>query len=511
MPPVLAKFNFVGLLCSLLLLAACHSDDNEPIPAGDEPQTVTLTIDLEDAYTRTISETGDNTISRLLMQVIDNDTPGTVEELTLSGNQATISLSLYASRSYTFLFWADDGQSYTYTDNLTDIALSGTPTGTQAEIAYAACIDWDKSATINATLKHAVSKVTLKTTNNVEAGKTLTLTVPHAVTGYNAQTGKATGTPAEYEHSITTTAISGATETTPKELFSFYILAADELQTLTIESNEGENTVPANLSGGKHIVLTGDIGNIANERPTSANLTVTVGEWGDQQLHPFGGKDQLTDATTASASLQGEGTETDPYRITSAADLLCYLDNQSTYGMGGKHALLYTDIEINAKDWDPCTILGIFDGGGHTISGTLTYDDTANSALFNNVLDGAVIKNLEVSADITCSGTDNSEVIGTKNIYFGGIATSVDGTITQCTYSGTLTVTATVTGGEFGNGIYIGGIAGWNEGTISYCTFKGIINAGGASAQTKVVGAIAGDSSSSAILTDNTESGTVNN
>ena len=245
------------------------------------------------------------------MQVIDNDTPGTVEELTLSGNQATTSLSLYASRSYTFLFWADDGQSYTYIDNLTDIALNGTPTGTQAEIAYAACIDWDKSATINATLKHAVSKVTLKTTNNVEAGKTLTLTVPHAVTGYNAQTGKATGTPAEYEHSITTTAISGATETTPKELFSFYILAADELQTLTIESNEGENTVPANLSGGKHIVLTGDIGNIANERPTSANLTVTVGEWGDQQLHPFGGKDQLTDATTASEKLQGAGTETE--------------------------------------------------------------------------------------------------------------------------------------------------------------------------------------------------------
>ena len=444
------------------------------------------------------------------MQVIDNDTPGTVEELTLSGNQATTSLSLYASRSYTFLFWADDGKSYTYTD-LTDITLNSGLTGTQAEIAYAACIDWDKSATINATLKHAVSKVTLKTTNNVEAGKTLTLTVPHAVTGYNVQTGKATGTPAEYEHSITTTAISGATETTPKELFSFYILAADELQTLTIESNEGENTVPANLSGGKHIVLTGDIGNIANERPTSANLTVTVGEWGDQQLHPFGGKDQLTDATTPSASLQGAGTETDPYRITSAADLLCYLNNQLTYGMGGKHALLYTDIEINAKNWNQKTtrtILGIFDGGGHTISGTLTYNDAANSALFHNVLDGAVIKNLEVSANITCSGTDNSEVIGTKNIHFGGIATSVDGTITQCTYSGTLTVTATVTGGEFGNGIYIGGIAGQNDGTISYCTFKGIINAGGASAQTKVVGAIAGYDSGT--LTENTESGTVN-
>ena len=435
------------------------------------------------------------------MQVIDNDTPGTVEELTLSGNQATTSLSLYASRSYTFLFWADDGKSYTYTD-LTNITLNSGLTGTQAEIAYAACIDWDKSATINATLKHAVSKVTLKTTNNVEAGKTLTLTVPHAVTGYNAQTGKATGTPAEYEHSITTTAISGATETTPKELFSFYVLAADELQTLTIESNEGENTVPANLSGGKHIVLTGDIGNIANERPTSANLTVTVGEWGDQQLHPFGGKDQLTDDTTASASLQGEGTETDPYRITSAADLLCYLNNQPTYGMGGKHALLYTDIEISAKKWDSSTILGIFDGGGHTFSGTLTYDITASFALFSDVQDGAVIKNLEVSANITCSGTELTGISST-----GGIASRVidGGTITHCTYSGTLTVTTTLTEGN----IFIGGIAGQNSGTISHCTFKGTINAGGASVPGgKYVGAIAGYGSGT--LTDNTESGTVN-
>ena len=474
------------MLCfSLLLLAACHNKDNEPIPAGDEPQTVTLTINLEDAYTRTISETDDNTISRLLMQVIDNDTPGTVEELTLSGNQATTSLSLYASRSYTFLFWADDGKSYTYTDDLTDITLNSGLTGTQAEIAYAACIDWDKSATINATLKHAVSKVTLKTTNNVEAGKTLTLTVPHAVTGYNAQTGKATGTPAEYKHSITTTAIS-ASKDAPKELFSFYVLAADELQTLTIESNEGENTVPANLSGGKHIVLTGDIGNIANERPTSANLTVTVGEWGDQQLHPFGGKDQLTAATTASEKLQGEGTETDPYRITSAADLLCYIQKQTTYGMGGKHALLYTDIEIKDSQWKdyPTNILGIFDGGGHTISGTLTYDGAASFALFNTVLDRAVLKNLEVSVDITCSGTKPE----TSYAYFGGIAISVEdgGTITNCTYSGTLDVTA-VTGGS----VCIGGIAGENGGTISHCTFKGTIKASNAT-----VGAIVGDSTS---------------
>ena len=481
----------------LILLASCSQDDNDPTPANEQPQAVTLTIDLEDAYTRAISETDDNTISRLLMQVIDNDTPGKVEELTLSGNQATKQLSLYASRSYTFLFWADDGQSYTYTDNLTDIALSGTPTGTQAEIAYAACQEWDKTATINVTLKHAVSKVTLKTTTSVNDDNTLTLTVPHAITGYNVQTGTATGTTKEYKHSITTSTITDATETSPKELFSFYVLAADELQTLTIESEKGETTVPANLSGGKHIILTGDISSLTkyHEQATAAHITVTVGDWGDQQLHPFGGKDELTDATTASEELQGAGTETDPYRITSAADLLCYFDGRQ-YRDINKHVLLYTDIEIKSSSkWNSksTTILGIFDGGGHTISGTLADDDALSFALFDEIYEYAILKNLKVSADITCSGTDDIEIVhGGKNIHFGGIAAKVDGTITQCTYSGTLTVTTTVTGGNYGNSIDIGGIAGRNNGIISDCAFSGTIDATGATADTKNVGGIVG-------------------
>ena len=42
----------MGLLCSLLLLAACHSDDNEPLPADGETRTVTLSLNLPEAMTR---------------------------------------------------------------------------------------------------------------------------------------------------------------------------------------------------------------------------------------------------------------------------------------------------------------------------------------------------------------------------------------------------------------------------------------------------------------------------
>ena len=471
----------MGLLFSLLiLLASCSQDNNDPTPANEQPQTVTLTIDLEDAYTRAISETADNTISRLLMQVIDNDTPGKVEELTLSsGSTATKQLSLYPSRSYTFLFWADDGKSYTYTDDLTNIALSGTPTGTQAEIAYAACQEWDKTATINVTLKHAVSKVTLKTTTSVNDDNTLTLTVPHAITGYNVQTGTATGTTKEYKHSITTSTITDATETSPKELFSFYVLAADELQTLTIESEKGETTVPANLSGGKHIILTGDIGTLTkyHEQPTAASITVTVGDWGDPQELPFGGKDVLTDQTVASQALQGAGTETDPYRITSAADLKYYFNNESTFATTDTYALLYTDIEVNtSSDWNPISLSGTFDGGGHTISGTLSFSVTDTNyyiGLFSTVY--GTVRNLNVRANITAQGSTPS------NFYAGGIVASCqNGTIERCTYAGEATVQVSATGET--SSFYAGGIVGRAQNaTVSHCKFSGTLDMEGSS------------------------------
>ena len=490
----------MGLLFSLLiLLASCSQDNNDPTPANEQPQTVTLTIDLEDAYTRAISETADNTISRLLMQVIDNDTPGKVEELTLSsGSTATKQLSLYPSRSYTFLFWADDGKSYTYTDDLTNIALSGTPTGTQAEIAYAACQEWDKTATINVTLKHAVSKVTLKTTTSVNDDNTLTLTVPHAITGYNVQTGTATGTTKEYKHSITTSTITDATETSPKELFSFYVLAADELQTLTIACNDGEATVPANLSGGKHIVLKGDIGNMTKEQSTTAQITVSIGDWSDQEL-PFGGIDYLTDDTEASDELQGSGTATDPYRILSAADFLCYKSARYS-GTNGTHALLYTDIEITASNWEPISLYGTFDGGGHTVSGKLNFgvtDRDSDIGLFGSV--SGTVRNLNVTADIAATGSMEN-----GNCYAGGIvAYCQGGTIERCTYSGEATVRVSVTGEM--NDFYAGGIVGYALGaTVSYCKFSGTLTTTDSSVEDgdRYVGGIVGRYNSST-LTEN--------
>ena len=470
----------------LILLASCSQDNNDPTSTDEQPQAVTLTIDLEDAYTRAISETDDNTISRLLMQVIDNDTPGKVEELTLSsGSTATKQLSLYPSRSYTFLLWADDG-NYTYTD-LTAISLKDNLSGTQAGLSYAATATWDgSSATIPVTLTHVASKVTLKTTTATWAGNTLTLTVPQASTGYNVQTGTATATTEEYEHSIITTDIT-ASETSPVELFSFYVLAADEEQNLTLSCDGGSITVPVNLSGGKHITLTGDVGGMTEEKPTSSTLDVTFGAWND---FTFELDNLLTDATVASASLQGTGTKDDPYLINNPADFKRYM-NDVTYRYG-KYALLNTDIQIITDNWTPMDVIlgATFDGGGHSISGEIKHEGGESgdvyAGVFRDVTSECTICNLNVSANISVTATGTA----TSYIYAGGIAgmLSPEGTITGCTYSGTLTVTGTSQ-----QNLGIGGIAGTSNGTISGCTFSGTIDATGASGKGKYVGGIAGE------------------
>ena len=422
--------------------------------------------------------------------MVDNTASQTdIKTITLTSGQttATADYELYASHRYTFLLWADDG-SYNATD-LTAITLdSSSLSGTQAGLSYAANATWDgSSATIPVTLTHVASKVTLKTTTATWAGNTLTLTVPQASTGYNVQTGTATATTEEYEHSIITTDIT-ASETSPVELFSFYVLAADELQDLTLSCDGGSITVPVNLSGGKHITLTGDVGGMTEEKPTSSTLDVTFGAWDD---FTFELDNLLTDATVASASLAGTGTEDDPYLINNPADFKCYM-NDVTY-RNGKYALLNTDIQIITDNWTLMDLYtgATFDGGGHTISGEIKHEGGESgdvyAGVFRDVKSDCTICNLEVSANISVTATGTA----TSYIYAGGIAgmLSPEGTITGCTYSGTLTVTGTA---QINLGI--GGIAGTSNGTISGCTFSGKIDATGASATlSKSIGGIAGE------------------
>lgn len=144
-------------------------------------------------------------------------------------------------------------------------------------------------------------------------------------------------------------------------------------------------------------------------------------------------------------ALNGSGTASDPYLIEDAADLEAFRDKVNG-GDKGLCAKLTADITLTG-DWNPISsnatyttdaYAGTFDGDGHTISGLKISNVAVNQGLFA-FINGATIQNLKVNGTISC---------GTKN-YIGGIVGKMQsGTISKCSFSGS------VTGG------YAGGIVG---------------------------------------------------
>ena len=179
----------------------------------------------------------------------------------------------------------------------------------------------------------------------------------------------------------------------------------------------------------------------------------------------------------------GSGTAGDPYKIGSAADLLALAANTGDYG---KDFVLTADIDLNSNlpgnkvfttaviardtdnsDWpfNGNTFTGIFDGAGHkVINLTIDTGGVGNShlGLFGDV-NGGEVKNL---------GLENVNIIDmNESHYLGGLAGEIDGNISNC-YS-----TGTITGGNYSWGL--GGLVGrYNYGNISNCYSTGTIAGG---------------------------------
>ena len=293
---------------------------------------------------------------------------GTVYEMELSSTktEATYTVTLTTGTPETFLFWADDG-TYTATD-LTAI----TPGEDGPGIAYAATATWDGfSDAVSADLKLAVSKVTLKTTTDLPAGNPVYLTLSHTYGGYDVSAGTCTGQATAKTYDYTPASGITADKDNPKQVFSFYALTnGNDSQTVTLQCvNLTTRTEDITLAPGKHLVLTGDVGSGTTQ---NVGITATIGDMWSVEEVALGFSKKLTDATVASASLQGGGTEDNPYLITSAADFKCYMENNRTYV--GTYVLLETDIEIATDSWTPVSVGmgGTFDGNNHTISGEIS-------------------------------------------------------------------------------------------------------------------------------------------
>lgn len=151
--------------------------------------------------------------------------------------------------------------------------------------------------------------------------------------------------------------------------------------------------------------------------------------------------------TVTSNALSGKGTEANPFRISTADELLLLSDFPAA------HFELENDIELT-EAWTPVPdFSGSLDGKGHSIT-ISSFKLYSNTGLFG-ILSGEVenltvvandVKIGEISSVIyvglitgTCSGTIEKcgvsgkiSLYSNSNLYFGGICAELTGKINQC-------------------------------------------------------------------------------
>ena len=163
------------------------------------------------------------------------------------------------------------------------------------------------------------------------------------------------------------------------------------------------------------------------------------------------------------------------YTVTSADGLM----NIAKLVNGGKtdiNITLDTDIDLTGKNWTPIgtsfsnKYTGTFDGGGHTIKGLTVTTNDQFVGLFGSIGYAGTVKNVMME-DVQITSNRSSG-------FAGGVAGYSDGTIENCSVSGSVSGT-----------VYVGGVVGaqWN-GSITGCsssaTVKGTVYVGGVAGQT---------------------------
>ena len=179
-------------------------------------------------------------------------------------------------------------------------------------------------------------------------------------------------------------------------------------------------------------------------------------------------------------------SNTNTYTVYNADGLM----NVAELVNGGKTDINITldkNIDLTGKGWTPIgtsfsnKYTGTFDGGGHTITGLTVTTNDEYAGLFGylgNFNNGAATVKNVVMEGIQITSNRSSR-------FAGGVAGYSDGTIENCSVSGSVSGT-----------VYVGGVVGaqWN-GSITGCSSSATVKG------TAYVGGVTGQTNSSATLT----------
>ncbi len=226
----------------------------------------------------------------------------------------------------------------------------------------------------------------------------------------------------------------------------------------------------------------------------------------------------LSGAVTALADGAGDEEPGVSYYINKLEDLLTLAENCAVDSYS-KNVTVYlqTDLDLTGSGFDSIpTFGGVFEGGGHTISGLSLTANRSHTGFFRYIQEGAVVKELNLSGEVRPGGSAQ---------YAGGFAGNNAGTIRDCSFTGTVEA-LTATGGFVGanektgtvencrmNGTvtgqhYTGGIVGQNLGSIVRCVNSASVNTTSQEISTDISGiSITEIDSTTELINDYTDTG----
>lgn len=185
-------------------------------------------------------------------------------------------------------------------------------------------------------------------------------------------------------------------------------------------------------------------------------------------------------------AVRAEETTPETIQIATAEQLEalardCRLDSWSV----GRTVVVTEDIDLTGSNFAGIpTFGGTLEGQGHTIRGLNLTEEGSVQGLFRYLQQDARVQDLHVEGSVQPGGS---------RAVVGGLAGENAGTVSNCTFSGTVsgtrqiggiagtnTVTGIITGCTVNGSVYgdhfVGGMAGQNDGVISQCTNQAAIN-----------------------------------
>ena len=255
-------------------------------------------------------------------------------------------------------------------------------------------------------------------------------------------------------------------------------LASVQLTGLSTEGDNPDIIVPYDKSSNTYIALVAPQSVAAGT--TFITCTFTNGKTFVYKMKnaadwQAGGEYTYTVSLAAAKGLGYTIESNGSYTVTSADGLM----NVAELVNGGKTDINITldkNIDLTGKNWTPIgtsfsnKYTGTFDGGGHTIKGLTVTTNDQFVGLFGSIGYAGTVKNVMME-DVQITSNRSSG-------FAGGVAGYSDGTIENCSVSGSVSGT-----------VYVGGVVGaqW-EGSITGCsssaTVKGMVHVGGVVGQT---------------------------